>query len=449
MECGIDNSPEVVVGSDVPLNMYPWVGILYYVSHDMTGEVRAVTTVILIQQEFVIGAAADIGPMPKYDFRENTRVILGDGWRGNPLRVRSYVIHPEYGETLNTVALVQLKDIVRPTQIKPVCPPPDLLRDPEFYVIKFHENYNDLKKQVIPVEHVPSKMCRDFYVSANLGVGVRGPGCGAPARFLDMLSYYPWVEASLNKFRQLTITRLSNQKFVLRSGGGRRNDGEDEEIEHHVMRYGACDEEEKTNLIYRDQLFLRTDNQQYQFITYNMTIYENVEYSCLTLELVNASAVSEMRVKHFCPRESRGPICYSYKGSLFEISVYIIYSDACMFEMVAWGWKKNMTLIDVQEWKWEEGTYYQDFSMTRVEYRGPADTTGYGFEPLDDKMWIPEYDFWTTTPFDNSSWLSTTERRRQDGTEPEAQKGGSMTRGPLPPPGTSDTDSEFEIGVRW
>lgn len=32
-------------------------------------EARAVTTVALIQAEFVIAPAADIGPMPKIDFR--------------------------------------------------------------------------------------------------------------------------------------------------------------------------------------------------------------------------------------------------------------------------------------------------------------------------------------------------------------------------------------------
>ncbi|CAH0759825.1 unnamed protein product [Diatraea saccharalis] len=178
---------------------------------------------------------------------------------------------------------------------------------------------------------------------------------------------------------------------------------------------------------------------QYQFITYNMSIYENVEYSCLTLEVKNSSAVSEMRIKHFCPREPTGAVCYAYKGTLFEISVYIVYSDTCQFEMIAWGWKKNMTLIDVQEWKWEEGTFYADFSMTRVsnitglvsffrtevsrklfhrpqeEYRGTPDMTGFGFEPLDEKMWVPEFDLWTTTAVDNATWDTTTPRGRGEG----------------------------------
>lgn len=134
-----------------------------------------------------------------------------------------------------------------------------------------------------------------------------------------------------------------------------------------------------------------------------MSIFESVEYTCLTLELTNASAVSEMRVRHYCPRVSYGPACYFHKGSLFEISVYIMFSDKCLFEMFAWGYKRNMTLLDIQEWKWEEGTYYEDFTMKRVEYRGPSYMTDFGYEPVDHGMWVPEYDIWTTTEVDNST----------------------------------------------
>lgn len=46
-----------------------------------------------------------------------------------------------------------------------------------------------------------------------------------------------------------------------------------------------------------------------------MTIYDNVEFSCLTLELVNASATSEMRIAHMCDRNPFGTPCYHYKGN--------------------------------------------------------------------------------------------------------------------------------------
>ncbi|CAH1641898.1 unnamed protein product [Spodoptera littoralis] len=223
-----------------------------------------------------------------------------------------------------------------------------------------------------------------------LGLGVRGPGCGAPSRYLDMMSYYPWVEKSLDEFNKITISKISKQKYVLRSS-------------HNYQRFGNCDAEEKTHLAFRETIVLRTDNSQYQYLTYNITLLDNIEYTCMTMELVNASAVSEMRIKHFCNRVNFGAPCYFYRGSSMELSVYIMFSDKCLFELFVWGFNKNMTLLDIQEWKWEEGTYYDDFTMQRVEYRGPSYMTDYGYEPLDSSIWVPEYDIWTTTLLDNST----------------------------------------------
>ncbi|XP_069356085.1 uncharacterized protein [Maniola hyperantus] len=406
--------------------------------------------VALIQAEFVIAPAADIGPMPKLDFRENSRVLLGERWGAGGRRVRNFVLHPEYGDTYNTVALVQLRSPVRNLNIRPLCPPPERLRNPEFYVVKFKEgdDYNVLQKQVVSVTHVPPGLCREFYLRANLyakkmrpphvacavsleedvcvwdagaalvvrdvwgrwqllGLSVRGPGCGAPSRYLDMMSYYPWVESSLSQFRRISISKISKQKYVMRTGS------------YAIQKFGNCDEGEKINLVFREMIVLRTDNMQYQFLTYNLSIYDNVEFSCLTLELVNASATSEMRIRHQCVRQGFGVPCYRYKGSVFEISVYLMFSDTCRFEMFAWGWKKNMTLLDIQEWKWEEGTYYEDFTAREVEYRGPSHQTLYGFEPLDESMWVPEYDVWSTTPPPDPSAITTTRPKRSDDELPQ------------------------------
>ncbi|CAH0598423.1 unnamed protein product [Chrysodeixis includens] len=500
VDCGIDYALDVAEG-DVELKQYPWLGILFYNFYSEGGaDSRSVTTVVLIHKEFVVAPAADIGPMPKTNFRRNSRVLLGEGWDRPGRRVRNYVLHEEYEETYNTVALVQLRDPVRDPLIRPACPPPNVLRNPTFYVVRMKDDFDILQKEVINVMHIPGKMCKEFYVATNespstlragelavfkmvgdcsrwtglnpiafcvkvnftlnleiaymivnhsaprplccqmlkmpiaptlyskkmrpphvacavsvqaesvcvwgagaalvardvwgrwqlLGLGVRGPGCSAPSRYLDMMTYYPWIERSLAKFDRITISKLTNQKYVLRSS-------------HAYQRFGACDEEEKKNLVFREVISLRTNNNEFQFLTYNLSIIQNIEYTCLTLELTNASAVSEMRIKHVCPRVTYGPACHRYQGSLLELSVYIMFSSTCLFEMYAWGFKKNMTLLDIQEWKWEEGTYYEDFSLTRVEYRGPTYMTEFGFEPLDTSMWIPEYDIFTTTDIDNST----------------------------------------------
>ncbi|XP_053620183.1 uncharacterized protein LOC128680796 isoform X2 [Plodia interpunctella] len=386
--------------------------------------------------------------MPKNDFRRNSRVLLGQSWKGDERGVASYVLHPEYEEKgiYNTVALVQLKDPVLLTKhikIRPLCPPPEFIRDPDFYVVKFTDDFNDLQKVVIPVIHIPGDLCKEFYIAANLyarnmrpphvacvisaeegktcvwnagsalvsrdawgrwmllGLGVRGPGCSAPSRYLDMMSYYPWIEDSLNKFSRITISQISKQKYVLRAS---------EDSNRSFQRFGACDPEEKTNLIYRELIRLKTDNNLYQFLTYNLTIVDSVEYTCLTLEMVNASAVSEMRIKHFCPREAYGPPCHYFRGSTFDVSVFMMFSDKFRFEMYAWGHRKQTVLLDIHEHKLEEGTYYDDFSPTRVEYKGTVEQTEFGFEPLDEAMWKPQFDLWVTTVYDPSAPKTTTKR---------------------------------------
>lgn len=42
---------------------------MFPVSDGEAGDSRSVTTVILVHKEFVLGSAADIGPMPKDNFR--------------------------------------------------------------------------------------------------------------------------------------------------------------------------------------------------------------------------------------------------------------------------------------------------------------------------------------------------------------------------------------------
>ncbi|XP_075983203.1 uncharacterized protein LOC142981292 [Anticarsia gemmatalis] len=432
VECGMDHEAAVLEG-DVRISRYPWLGVLYYQYWGEKGDTRSVTTVVLVHKEFVLAAAADIGPMPKINFRTKSRVLLGEDWSRPGRRVRSYVLHPEYDDTVNTVALVQLRDVVKDVKIPPLCPPPNLLKNPEFYVIKMKDDLLNLQKEVVKVAHIPGKLCKDFYVNANLyskrmrpahatcvvelrtrdmcvweagsalavrdlwgrwqllGLGVRGPGCGAPARFLDMMTYYPWIESSLAKFQRITISRINKHKYVLRSSGGIKN----------MQRFGDCDRAERKNLLYRENFHLRTSNHQFQLITYNMTIFQQASFSCLTMELTNATSVSEMRIVHRCLRVVRGERCYKYKSTAFDITVYIMFSDECGFDMQAFGTQINMNLIDPHRHMLDEGLDYEDFTMRNVEYRGPSYMTDVGYEPLDLNMWVPEYDIWTSTEFDN------------------------------------------------
>ncbi|XP_063360612.1 uncharacterized protein LOC134649677 [Cydia amplana] len=403
VKCGVDNA-ETVEGA-VPNHQYPWLGVLFYMLHGELGETRSVTTVVLIHTEFVIANSADIGPMPKRSFRDKARVLLGEGWEREGRRVRNYVVHPEYGETINSIAIVHLRQPVR-------------------------NHLDTLQKRVLPVTEVPAAMCREFYIEKSLyeakrrpsfvkctvslaerapcvwgagaalvtrdvwgrwqllGLSVYGPGCGAPARYLDMLRYYPWIEDSLDKFQRITISEINQHKYVLRSGVAFGT----------LMRFGECDNYEMQNLIYRDYVRVTTDNNNVKLTTYNMSIFDTVQYTCVVFELKHASASAALSVRHFCPRRIGGPACYAYKGTRFDISVEMTYTEACALDVRAYGLHVNISLLDIEQWRWEEGTYYEDFRLTPVEYRGPSHMTQYGFEPLDEKMWVPDYYYWSTTP---------------------------------------------------
>ncbi|XP_063528933.1 uncharacterized protein LOC134740380 [Cydia strobilella] len=412
------------------------------VDYGELGDTRSVTTVVLIHTEFVIANSADIGPMPKRSFRDKARVLLGEGWEREGRRVRNYIVHPEYGETINSIAIVHLRQPVRNLKIfKPVCPPPYQIRHPTFWVVKFDDNLETLQKCVLPVTEVSAAMCREFYIEKSLyeakrrpsfvkctvslaerapcvwgagaalvtrdvwgrwqllGLSVYGPGCGAPARFLDMLRYYPWIEDSLDKFQRITISEINQHKYVLRSGVAFGT----------LMRFGECDNYEMQNLIYRDYVRLTTDNNNVKQTKYNMTIFDTVQYTCVVFELKHASASAVLSVRHFCPRRTGGPSCYAYKGTRFDISVDVMFTEACALDIRAYGLHVNISLLDIEQWKWEEGTYYEDFRLTPVEYRGPSHMTQYGFEPLDERMWVPDYDVWSTTQpsFDLSSSTAT------------------------------------------
>ncbi|XP_047984740.1 uncharacterized protein LOC125225191 [Leguminivora glycinivorella] len=446
----------------VPNYEYPWLGILFYSLYGGMGDTRSVTTVVLIHVEFVIANSADIGPMPKLSFRQKARVLLGEGWERGGRRVRNYVVHPEYSETINSIAIIHLRQPVRNRKIfQPICPPPERIRHPNFWVVKFDDNLQELQKRVLPVTEVSADLCREFYIERSLyeakrrpsfvkcavslaertpcvwgagaalttrdiwgrwqllGLSVYGPGCGAPARFLDMLRYYPWIEESLEKFQRITISEINQHKYVLRSGIAVGS----------LMRFGECDNFEMQNLIYRDYVRLSSDNTMVKLAEYNMTVFETVLYTCLIIQLKYASASASLRISHYCPRNFNGPACYAYKGTRFDISMEVLFVEACALEVLAYGLRINISLIDIEEWKLEEGTYYEDLRLTGEEYRGPTYMTQYGFEPLDENMWVPDYDIWSTTPTEvNATTKSTSETSAAtttiETTTPEPTKAG-------------------------
>lgn len=61
--------------------------------------------------------------------------------------------------------------------------------------------------------------------------------------------------------------------------------------------------------------------------------------------------------------------------------MFIIFSGRAQFEVQVWGFPKRMKLLDTMEWKWEEGSFYDDFEAKREEYTGPSFMTDFGYVP--------------------------------------------------------------------
>jgi hypothetical protein len=56
-----------------------------------------------------------------------------------------------------------------------------------------------------------------------------------------------------------------------------------------------------------------------------------------------------------------------------------------------------------------------ELCTVQVEYRGTYDQTLFGFDNLDEKLWVPEYDMWTTTVHSNDTTSTTSRIDRADG----------------------------------
>ncbi|XP_063371175.1 uncharacterized protein LOC134659463 [Cydia amplana] len=181
-----------------------------------------------------------------------------------------------------------------------------------------------------------------------------------------MQRYYPWIEDSLDKFQRITISEINKHKYVLRSGVAFGS----------LMRFGECDNYEKQNLIYRESFQLRSDNNQVKHIKQNVTIFDTVKYTCVVFQLRHASASAELRIRHFCPRGIDKTACYAYKGTRFDVVVEVMFTRGCTLDIISYGLQINMSLLDIEEWKWEEGTYYEDFRQWEPNRRSPLETAG-------------------------------------------------------------------------
>ncbi|XP_072946218.1 uncharacterized protein [Epargyreus clarus] len=374
--CGLDKSPISVVYEGVGvIETYPWLGTLYY---PVNGK-RYITAVVLVSKQIVIGSAIDIDKLPKRDFRSRSRVVLGTNCSGASIRIREYAYHPAYNTTTySAIALIQLETAYLIQELRPICPPPAVWNKPQFYAMTLSDNCKDSKIHIHRMSYVSLKKCKNYYTKTELnvesmwpthtvcartshgracvwktgavlmmrqddrwsltGFGVSGPGCRAPARFIDYGVIGHWVTHSIARIGRPAVTRLARNQVVMRRTLSK------------LQRYGPCDPEELKAELFTDRTSVTAEpNEETRRIRYNFTIISNTEYSCIIFRVDNERDSHQdppyIRLRRWC--NSRNPICYSFQYLQIDLYVEIIFSGDVTYNIAAYG--KEATKIDMKK----------------------------------------------------------------------------------------------------
>ncbi|KAL0860704.1 hypothetical protein ABMA27_010045 [Loxostege sticticalis] len=238
--CDESHADDLQEGNIGESEHFPWLGILRVHLHEFNQLKIAVTGLVLVKERHAIANAEDLSKIPKPVFMQDSKAMFipkrGEPWFTKPV---DYMIHPEFEfSTYNTIALVELEVEQGTMPFKPVCWPGNFFNTSnQLYALGYTDDNKLLEKTVYSLQYVKPSLCQEFYNRAGfaepksapmyvqcgfapnnkkdctwengmamvsnstgkwtlIGFGVRGPGCSAPARFIDMSAYLPWVETA-------------------------------------------------------------------------------------------------------------------------------------------------------------------------------------------------------------------------------------------------------------
>ncbi|XP_075984945.1 uncharacterized protein LOC142982370 [Anticarsia gemmatalis] len=369
--CGRDRSnSSVIQAGNARIDTYPWMGFLIYpYGNDAHEEEPKTTTVVLIAANLVLAMALEVEKIPKLDFRLRSRVVLGLDCGGPYLRVKEYIFHPEFGEKyLSALAIVQIQ--TSPMQAyMPICSPPPEFEAPDIFAMTMTYEYEKPMIKIHKMKFMTLNDCKYFYKKNDLdvlslwpkhsscarsvqkshciwesgtmlvtkqygtwsllGVGVYGPGCGSPARFLEYDPYDKWVRQTMDSIGKVSVTRLSSSHLVVRRSS------------LNIQRYGDCDPEEVQAEIFSDRTEVeppKSSSTQYTK-EYNLTLYAKIEYSCVVLRVFPTDDISynttELRIKRWCKAEV--PSCTSDSYVRIHFLVQIDFDTEVVYRVSAYG----------------------------------------------------------------------------------------------------------------
>ncbi|XP_050554406.1 clotting factor B isoform X2 [Spodoptera frugiperda] len=245
--CDEATTAQVAEGNFGQSGVFNWLGVLKVQSYDNKKVTTALTGIVLVTAKHVLANADDVVRIPRHLFESNTKAMFmpakGVEWTAP---AKSYSTHPEYEyTTVNTIAIVELDvEDVTDFPLNPICLPSPSSSAPHqsskfLYLTGFTDENRVLQKVIYKIQYLDESVCDEFYNRVGLptrnsqptsyvcgyatrngsthcawdngmalvsnasegifyllGFGVRGPGCAAPARFIDVFPFLPWIAAT-------------------------------------------------------------------------------------------------------------------------------------------------------------------------------------------------------------------------------------------------------------
>ncbi|KAL0860705.1 hypothetical protein ABMA27_010046, partial [Loxostege sticticalis] len=161
--------------------VFPWIGLLRINLYEDEIPGSAVTGIVLVKDRYAVANANDIHRIPRLVFVQNSTAMFIPT-KGKPLviKVKNYIIHPEYGvTTYNTIALIELENDV---PFKPVCWAHNQTFDTsnKLFAVGFTDENTVFEKVLHSINYLNPMLCREFYKNVSILYNLTEPKLEPP-----------------------------------------------------------------------------------------------------------------------------------------------------------------------------------------------------------------------------------------------------------------------------
>ncbi|PZC73594.1 hypothetical protein B5X24_HaOG209062 [Helicoverpa armigera] len=378
LRCSSDATQKMPEGKVADIGRFPWLGVVQH-SFYIAGKTHfAVTGAVLIHPVFAIAAAEDISKINPAQLVNNTKLIL---WGGREkkyaLDIKDYILHPQFQEkvTFATIALLDLISWGETSEWKapvlPICMPikgGGVFED--MYAVKLNDASGEMEKEIIKMKFVGNQDCEEFYYKAQLsytkmnpvnplcavsefatkpcvwdggtalitrqtwgfwkliGFAVRGPGCGAPTRFLNIHDFLPWINDVITRTPRedeetyaFGLRRISPIKLIMYKASVPMPKGT-----------GNCVRKQRGGVIYKDSSEFLTNTNFVQGFFF-LVVTHLADFTCAEINLdVRSRTNAAIWVEHNCHHDAMGLSLGEYRPMREKMTCFLYYKTSAYIE---------------------------------------------------------------------------------------------------------------------